>query len=1093
MASSDGSIILETRIDDSGLTKGLKEIEKSGEKASKGLNDVGESSGGLKNSFGVAESAVGNFVGNALSNLTSKIGDTISSFVALGDETREYREDIAKLETAFSTQGHSVDAAKNSYTDFYKIIGESDRSVEAVNHLAELTNNEKELSQWSTIAAGVTAKFGDSLPIEGLTEAANETAKVGKVIGPLADALNWAGISEDEFNGKLATCNDEQERSALITETLCSQYQEAADEYNNLTAETQAAREAQAKMEETQANIGKAIEPVTTAWKNLKGQALEAITPVVEKLSGAFEKMIDWLQAHPAVLAGLAGALAALAGALAVVTAAVVAQTVAQWAQNAAWLASPITWIVIGIVAAVGALVAIFVVLWNKCDGFREFFVNMWEKIKSSFQSFVDYVRHTLESIKDSISNAFSAAWEAVKAIWDKVSPYFQMVWENIKVVFSVAKDVLGAAFSAAWEIIKAVWDTATGFFQAIWDTIAGIFSVVSAVLSGDWSAAWEAIKGIVGTWGEFFSRIWENIKSVFGAVGSFFKSVFTSAWNGIKQAFANVGQFFATVWQNIKNAFKFSEMLNIGKNIVEGLWNGISNMTAWIAGKIKSFCSNALQAIKDFFGIHSPSRVMRDEVGKQLVVGMAIGIEDASDMIADAFGSLTDDTRNEVQKLQDEWNNAIFGKTKSQEWYEFEAARISLEREEKSWQDKIDAAEEAYKEEKKNAQERLDEKKKEASKSEDIAKAQTEYEKSIQEATAKYEEKLQDIHNERMAKEQERAEDEYLNGLKETAEKEQKMLEARAKDIENLKKNIISAYKDMAEEAISDIEKLQNTQEQFAEKLSSYGSVFTEKSYYTLAGEQKYNVLSGLGKQTDTLEKYYAALMAVKERSDVPAEFFDTLREMSVDDGLEYATKLMNLSDKSFSKYIEDWKRKQSVSEQISKELYKDEADQLANEITEKFDVVEDEFFGVGENAADQFEDGFMDRLKDVLDNIKGSISGAFSTLLPTSIGMRLGNDVVNNVPALARGAVIPPNRRFMAVLGDQTHGTNIEAPAALIKQMAKEAYQEMGLASGQGQRVVREEHYNLNQTELMRIVYKLYKGGERLNGASLVDGGVV
>lgn len=79
---------------------------------------------------------------------------------------------MAKLDTAFTEAGHSTETAQQAYDSFYRILGESDRSVEAINHLAELTKNEQELSQWSTIAAGVTAKFGDSLPIEGLTEAA---------------------------------------------------------------------------------------------------------------------------------------------------------------------------------------------------------------------------------------------------------------------------------------------------------------------------------------------------------------------------------------------------------------------------------------------------------------------------------------------------------------------------------------------------------------------------------------------------------------------------------------------------------------------------------------------------------------------------------------------------------------------------------------------------------------------------------------------------------------------------------------------------------------------------------------------------------
>ena len=91
--------------------------------------------------------------------------------------------------------------------------------------------------------------------------------------------------------------------------------------------------------------------------------------------------------------------------------------------------------------------------------------------------------------------------------------------------------------------------------------------------------------------------------------------------------------------------------------------------------------------------------------------------------------------------------------------------------------------------------------------------------------------------------------------------------------------------------------------------------------------------------------------------------------------------------------------------------------------------------------------------------------------------------------IPRLAKGAVIPGGREFAAILGDQPKGqTNIEAPAELIKQMAIEALLEVGL-TGQP---TKEEHYYLGETELMSILYKLVKGGERLRGDSLVSGGV-
>lgn len=299
MAENDGSVKIAIDVDDDGAAKKLKKVgdeaENLGEnaedaadglkKTEKGLDGVGDSSEDAKKGIGVLDIAVGNFVSSGLTALVGGVLDAAKSLIALAEETKEYRNDMAKLQTAFKSTGKSVDAAEKSYQDFYAILGESDRSVEAVNHLAELTNNTEELSQWTTIAAGVTAKFGDSLPIEGLTEAANETAKVGQVTGVLADALNWAGVSEDAFNEKLAACTTEQERSALITSTLNGLYSEAAAEYNELTASTQAANRATAELQAQQAAVGAVVEPLTTLWTNFKANALEASLPALTWVS----------------------------------------------------------------------------------------------------------------------------------------------------------------------------------------------------------------------------------------------------------------------------------------------------------------------------------------------------------------------------------------------------------------------------------------------------------------------------------------------------------------------------------------------------------------------------------------------------------------------------------------------------------------------------------------------------------------------------------------------------------------------------------------------------------------------------------------
>ena len=169
---ADGSVKIDIEADGSGAQKELDEIETSAKSGAGGLDDLGDSAKGAGKDMDALDVAAGTFVAGALQELIAGALDAVASIMELASATREYREDMAKLETAFTAQGHSTETAKKAYEDMFAILGESDRSVEAVNHLAELTKNEKEIAKWGTIAAGVTAKFGDSLPIEGLTEAA---------------------------------------------------------------------------------------------------------------------------------------------------------------------------------------------------------------------------------------------------------------------------------------------------------------------------------------------------------------------------------------------------------------------------------------------------------------------------------------------------------------------------------------------------------------------------------------------------------------------------------------------------------------------------------------------------------------------------------------------------------------------------------------------------------------------------------------------------------------------------------------------------------------------------------------------------------
>lgn len=278
----------------------LKAAEDAADRLTGDLDDLEEAAKDTKDGFTIMKGAAAELVAEGIMAIASSCIEAVKSIYGLSESTREYREDMGKLETAWESAGKSTELASDIYREFYSVLGEEDRSVEAVNHLAKFVDTEKDMMKWTNIAAGVWGTFGDSLPIEGLTEAANETAKVGKVTGVLADALNWAGINEDTFNASLEQMNSEQERAAYITDTLNGLYSDAADNYRDNNSSIMDARKATADYNDSLADIGEAIEPITTAVQSGLGGLLQVAADLIQKvdlasfagkITEAFEKM----------------------------------------------------------------------------------------------------------------------------------------------------------------------------------------------------------------------------------------------------------------------------------------------------------------------------------------------------------------------------------------------------------------------------------------------------------------------------------------------------------------------------------------------------------------------------------------------------------------------------------------------------------------------------------------------------------------------------------------------------------------------------------------------------------------------------------
>lgn len=547
------------------------QLDQSFENAEEGAGSAGDG-------FTILGGTIASLASSAIQGAIGALNDFVGYLSDLPSATMELRQDLGTLTTSFDNVGMSSETAKDTWKELYAVFGEDDRAVEASNHIARMAKSQQNLNDWVTITTGVWATYQDSLPVEGLAEASAETAKTGTVTGGLADALNWSSealvmfsdylsedvvTAEDAFNVALSECATEQERQALITDTLTKLYGESAETYRETTSAQMEAKEATADQILAEANLATAIEPVTTKFNELKTELMTGVQPAVEKVSGVMVDALDWMEEHPVAMKAIATTVGVLAVALGILSGVVLAYTVAQWAMNAAVLANPITWVIVGIVAVIAVLAGAIVYLWNDCEAFRNFFINLWEQIKTVWDMAQPYFAVLWEAVKQyftvfitNVVASFQIAWELIKLAWSVAVDWFNVIWTAIKGAVSVLTAFVSGAFKTAWSVIKLAWSVVTGFFKNIWNTIKGIFSVVKSVLSGDFQGAWDAIKGIVGGWTSYFSDIWNKIKNVFANVKSWFSSTFSSAWTAVKNVFSSVGSFFESVLSKIKSTF---------------------------------------------------------------------------------------------------------------------------------------------------------------------------------------------------------------------------------------------------------------------------------------------------------------------------------------------------------------------------------------------------------------------------------------------------------------------------------------------------------------------------------------------------------
>lgn len=415
----------------------------------------------------------------------------------------------------------------------------------------------------------------------------------------------------------------------------------------------------------------------------------EILLPAIKKIVGWIQGFIDVLNSLPdgvketivtiALVAAALGPVLIIVGKIITavgtimtivpkVVGVIKAVKTAFMALNATMLANPI----VLIIAAIAALVAAFIYLWNNCDEFRQFWIDLWENIKE-----------IAVAVWEALKEFFVAAWEFIRTtaetVWNALAGFFTGLWEGIKNTFTTVVNAISSFLITMWNTIKSVaetvWNAISAFFTTIWNGIKTVVTTIVTAISTFLTTAWNTIKIVITTVlnaiKTVFTTIWNAIKTVVTTVVNGIKNTITTVWNGIKNTVSTVvnaiktavSTSFNTMWNGIKNTVSgiyntikdgFNNAVNFIKNLASSAFNwgadiinGIVNGIKSCIGKVKDAVTSVAETIKSFLHFSVPDEGPLTEYESWMpdfMSGLAKGIEKSKGMVKDAVSGLAAD-----------------------------------------------------------------------------------------------------------------------------------------------------------------------------------------------------------------------------------------------------------------------------------------------------------------------------------------------------------------------------------------------------------------------------------------------------------------
>lgn len=642
--------------------------------------------------------------------------------------------------------------------------------------------------------------------------------------------------------------------------------------------------------------------------------------------------------------------------------------TIAAWGAISSWLST--VWTGIKTIATS---------TWN---GIKSFFSTVWNGIVSVAKSIWNGLKTFFSSLWNGMKTAFTTVWNGIKSFatstWKGIVSVGKSVWNGLKTFFSSVWNGMKTAFTSIWNGIKtiatSIWKGVVSVGKSIWNGLKTFFTSWLNTQKKIFSTVWNAIKTVVTTvWKAVSSTaksIWNGLKSFFSGMLNGTKSVFTSVWNAVKgfvtglwkglvstakslfnsmkNAISGIMKSakstITSIWNGVMKFFRAINLWQIGKNIIQGLIKGISGMAGALASKVKSMANAIPNGMKKLLGIHSPSRVMRDQVGYHVGTGMAAGIDKSQAKVKAAAAKAAKAAQKAAEvKVSNKIKNAeVKYDTKKMGADTYIKTLQKIQKQNKLTSEQNRKIQREIYQASKNASDKQKKLLKEQQRKE--AKAKLAYTKKvsdqIKKAEAKYDtgkisgntyiktlEKIKKK-NKLNSDQQIKVQREIYQTQKAMTDKARKQKEAEKKAADKLNKGILSAnntyfskFKKVNDKLTADIKAANDAYKKELQDRTDaiYNAIglFDDVSSQNVNGSK---LTSNLKKQLDKIKTFNTDITKIASRA--PKAFTDELKEMGVGSA-DQINAIARMTDSELNEYVSLWKEKHKLaSDQATQEL---------------------------------------------------------------------------------------------------------------------------------------------------------------------------